>query len=250
VLETKTCVFCGRRPTTVEDIVPIWLRELWTPPAGAYVMGRWTQGRFKWVQKFSVRAKILCRPCNGDWLGKTLEDPAAVELKPLIQGASGSLTPTLQRLVGIWCVKTVLLTEYAAGRRPAAALLHSLYLTKLPQFMLSPHGLKPPSSRVIGNGVFSLMVLGHVVVITFVPSDSALRMVFGGPTVTQVWPVQLATTSWPMAQFLEDEKQIDAFHTMVDSTVQRSLPAGWSLSDTEQVVPDPKGPQPHPRRRP
>jgi hypothetical protein len=227
-------------------------------------MGGMTRGRFRWFQKFSIRERLLCQPCNNVWLGAQIEEPASRLFKPLIAGASGTLTPTLQALIGTWCVKTALLMEYKAERTPAAALMHAMRLTKQPPpgsavwlagnrgspFLLSPHGLAPPDSQIVGSGCFSVFVLGHVVAVILVSPNPDLKMIFGGPTVTQVWPVQLANTRWPLPHFLEDEGQVEGFHQMVDKAVQARLPKGWRMTGTEPVVPDPEGPRPHRPRRP
>lgn len=226
-------------------------------------MGGMTRGSFRWVQKFSVRERLLCQRCNNEWLGSRIEEPASRLFKPLIVGASGTLTPTLQALIGTWCVKTALLIEYKAGRTPSTNLMQTMRLTKQPppgsavwlagyrgsMLQLGPHGLAPPDDQIIGNGCFSVFVFGHVVAVILVSPNPDLKMVFGGPTVTQVWPVQLANTPWPLPHFLEDEGQVAGFQQMVENAVQAQLPKGWRMSVTEPVVPDPKGPRPHRPRR-
>jgi hypothetical protein len=229
-------------------------------------MGGITRGAYRWVQKFSIRELLLCQPCNNEWLGDQIEGPASQLFKPLIAGAAGTLTPTLQALIGLWCVKTALFMEYKAGRTPSTALMRTLRITKRPPpgsavwlagnrsspILLSPHGLgAPPDRQMVGSGCFSVFVLGHVVAVILISPNPKLKMVFGGPTVTQVWPVQLANTPWPLPHFLlEDEGQVNGFHQMVDNAVQAQLPKGWRMTGTETVVPDPKGPRPHRPRRP
>jgi hypothetical protein len=95
--EPRLCIICDeRRASTKEDIVPNWLRRE--------------------IRKLNVyagqinQASLLvrmCEDCNSTF-GRRYEDKAAPILKPLLRGEDTLLSPSDQRMMVRWLVKTVL----------------------------------------------------------------------------------------------------------------------------------------------
>lgn len=239
---------CGKRAASLEDIIPKWLRNLFTTE-GLQVMGRMTGGKYKPVGggKFSLKGYVLCHQCNVNWLGTKIESRASREFKPYIQGAGGTLTPSLQSLISFWVAKTSYLMAFKAQLNPPADIGPHLRLTEQPTpetsvwiagladdfFMTWLHGLIPPPQHPTAGrreGLFTILVLGHVVLACLVNPDPGKRLHinFDPPwdrIVTQIWPPAVADREWPLPANLQNDRDVFAF---VDHLI-RGIPPGWRI---------------------
>jgi hypothetical protein len=124
MFETKACVFCGRQPTTVEDIWPKWIgRYLGRRPARTII--RETSGITRMFHGFSnvQRAKVVCETCNGGWM-KGLEDQANPLLKRMFDEsfAITLLVGDTQLAVARWIVKTAMMLQFAYTQETTPAI--------------------------------------------------------------------------------------------------------------------------------
>lgn len=105
----SVCIFCKRGPVTKEHVLPAWLKEA-LPIVGAvevHIGGE--DGDPAWrMASLDQMARIVCLGCNTGWMSD-LETFCSPRLSPVIgRGAPLSLSPTEQRQVAAWAVKTVL----------------------------------------------------------------------------------------------------------------------------------------------
>lgn len=238
------CVFCNRPRVTKEDIIPIWLRDALVPPPGTVQK---TGAKFTPVVKMSLKGRLLCRQCNNVWLGDRIEKRAARDLKPLILGEAGTLTPSLQEFIAFWAAKTAILVEHKAGRRPSADLAHTMRIgSEAPPecvvwiaglrtalyFSLAPYGLRAPPQHVAASrqGLFTTMAFGHVVLVVQICPEPGQRLHVRLPpasdaVLTQIYPVRTVNVAWPPTGFLNDPDEIDPLIDLIFT----SLPPGWFL---------------------
>ena len=90
MIEYEECVLCGATPTTVEDVVPDWLRKSWKVSAKARLIRGLeypdrieVQGTPQPVQLVRLQFKGLCESCNGTRLGG-LETAVVPHLRPIV----------------------------------------------------------------------------------------------------------------------------------------------------------------------
>jgi hypothetical protein len=113
----RGCVFCGKRPTTKEHALPLWLagplgaeglitHEYLEPPDGAEPTRRW-QARAP-----AIEVNDVCGPCNNGWMAR-LESEVRPFLGPMIEGDPATLSPVCCEGLTTWLLKTVLMLQLA-----------------------------------------------------------------------------------------------------------------------------------------
>jgi hypothetical protein len=113
----RACVFCQReRKLTLEHVIPDWIGRHLADATGATDVTHtqrlegqdvrsWTTGALE------VRVRRVCEDCNTGWMSR-LEGVARPVLLPLIAGRSRGLSPTEQKTIAVWAIKTALMCEF------------------------------------------------------------------------------------------------------------------------------------------
>src|SRR5712692_5919903 len=109
------CVFCGERPTTVEDVLPKWIHRYLGRRPTVNVGGSSDTGprsSFRTLS-YTATARCVCQSCNSGWMSE-LERSASELLKRMFDEkihlhlASGEG----QQLVAQWAMKTALMLQF------------------------------------------------------------------------------------------------------------------------------------------
>lgn len=110
----KTCVFCGSRVNSNEDVWPKWLLKLLRTSANEKVpiKTRWFQQPPKeWLTADSaLKVKNVCSECNNGWMSQ-LESEAKPVLSPMILGGAVTLTATQQQKIAAWFTKCAMVFD-------------------------------------------------------------------------------------------------------------------------------------------
>lgn len=114
----RVCLFCGKRPVTLEHAVPEWLlREL-----GIFGSKGRMQAWFgpvetprEWVGS-EITAKAVCHDCNQGWMSQ-LEIAAIPIIKPLLADLSFPVDQPQQRTLSLWAVKTAIAVGASAPKQ-------------------------------------------------------------------------------------------------------------------------------------
>ncbi len=140
-----SCVFCGSPgPLSEEDVVPRWLPKLLGRTGRPAIMTTEALGTRATVVRRQQRMKLtlhaVCRRCNNTWMSvlenrfKGLCGEAILGRTPMV------LTPSEQRVVATWAVKTALLMELAYRFLGEHAYAPPTNLA----FLYARRGRKPP----------------------------------------------------------------------------------------------------------
>jgi hypothetical protein len=156
---TDSCVFCGASPTTIEDLLPKWIRRYLGNRATVSVLGdtgRGTTRTFKGLA-YVWKAKVVCKKCNGGWMCD-LETAASPILKRMFDeklAISFAAGPNdSRRLVAQWVLKTALMLQYV-DPDPAIplAVYHDFFATREPPahslIFLARHEVQKTPSGVV-----------------------------------------------------------------------------------------------------
>jgi hypothetical protein len=111
------CIFCGGDDMTEEHLVADWVLRAFAKsrkPAGGFrgTYRDWGSGLKVTADEPIDTAKVVCRPCNNEWLSR-IDTAASEVLKPLIRGHGGSvqLDRDGQEAVAAWLFKTALIFD-------------------------------------------------------------------------------------------------------------------------------------------
>ena len=243
--ETKVCVFCEARPTTIEDIWPKWIgRYLGRRPARTFI--RDTSGLIRSFRGLSnvQRAKVVCETCNGGWM-KGLEDYANPLLKVMFDerlaiALHGSDTTQLK--VAQWIVKTAMMLQLAYTLETTSAIPDLvfkefarsqiipddcfIFLARHSQQRI-PNGMQNMgwrlesnsrsgvdfSGQMFGTTFFIKNVVVQVVGYSLDTSGTKLDLRFPqrfAPYVQRLWPMS-RPIEWPPTGPSLDDRQLIAF---------------------------------------
>jgi hypothetical protein len=110
-------LFCGEYGSSKEDIIPLWVGDVFKQLAGpggsvtfhhtASLAELGIVKRPKDAKKPAVHTRAFCRGCNNGWMAR-LEQTTRPVLEPLILGKVVSLSVEDQTLLAFWASKTVL----------------------------------------------------------------------------------------------------------------------------------------------
>jgi hypothetical protein len=126
-----TCIFCGGKPTTIEDIFPKWLhRYLGNPPTKTVAIhsdtGAVVDRRIPTLA-YTQRAKITCRPCNNNFVS-LFDTHASPLLKEMFDGTfNGTLDQKTRMMLARWAMKTALLIPYIEAKPTGKRIPTQIY---------------------------------------------------------------------------------------------------------------------------
>ncbi len=242
----KCLWLCGRIADSDEDVVPEWLRKhlgvKGTPPGRKYAIKNINvPGLEPEVLKrerprnaFHVKAyKAVCQPCNNKWMSG-LQAGAMDLLKPMIDGAKATLTPSERGAIGAWAAMTGITLEHAhrvtvdpsrrqymkTHRSPPPHTL--VYLTHLAPVELdcivgnSRADTKQDHRTVMYHELFTARELGLLIFQgVFGPRQIAQLSKYGNYLVP-VWPVITLTTAyWPPTKTLTIEEHVIVAYNII-----------------------------------
>jgi hypothetical protein len=138
----KNCIFCGRSPTTKEDVWPTWLTQYVPRDLKSYhgalaeidPSGEITKTQKKWDgDPRSRRSQCVCRECNNEWMSRIQERAKPVVLK-LAQAQSATLSIHDQKVLATWATMSAMTSEYIQPSTVAISQLdrERFYKTKGP----------------------------------------------------------------------------------------------------------------------
>jgi len=113
-------VWCGGTPTTIEDLLPNWLRLTWKlAPDATFRIGRNFGDRSelvggskaKRIKHVSMKVRAVCSRCNSGWMSD-LERQSQPILGPLTRGQALTLGPSTQATVSAWAMKTTMMAAF------------------------------------------------------------------------------------------------------------------------------------------
>lgn len=208
------CVFCGRSPTTKEDIIPKWMAKGVTALPGARKRLLFSRGgetvelHRGTATHFNHPLKVVCSDCNNGWMS-TLQREAKPILVPLMNGGRCNLDEASQATLAAWSVMTTTMGSFGVRQRCSESFLTQLMQSSLPPdncfvwlahleppdfelgfFGLSwPADLDPADQRHGHLGRAHLDRLGIVVFLNPNPQlvDVALETQYRG-MLTPIWP--------------------------------------------------------------
>ena len=135
---TDECVFCGNRPTTVEDVWPKWIgRYLGRRPTRTITGGTRVpiSTPFKSLSNLA-KAQCVCRACNTTWMSqieKRTSKLIKVMFNETIALQLGGASDGSQYRVAQWAMKTALMLQYVhPDDCIPAAVFREFYATRQP----------------------------------------------------------------------------------------------------------------------
>lgn len=138
----KNCIFCGRSPTTKEDVWPTWLAQYVPRDLKSYhgalaeidASGEVTKTQKKWGgDPRSRRSQCVCRECNNEWMSRLQEQAKPIVLK-LAQAQVATLSVHDQKVLAAWATMSTMTSEYIQPSTVAVSPLdrQRFYKTKSP----------------------------------------------------------------------------------------------------------------------
>ena len=115
VKSPRSCVFCGKSPTTREHVVGAWVAPLFPELKSIVGTGEIIRpGKPALLYKipiFDQKVKAVCKACNNGWMSR-IENGVAPFLGPMLVSAKKTrLRPSHQKLLATWAVKTALMLQ-------------------------------------------------------------------------------------------------------------------------------------------
>lgn len=242
----KTCIFCGATPLTEEHIFGNWIRHL-IPRANAGYVGHRTEvvftddsiqevGSKKIIQGNlgNKTLKVVCGPCNNEWLSNNFDTPAISCLSDMILGNTMSLNQSQQKIAALWAVKTAMVAEFDDPKTRGVPANDLFFLR---QNLSIPDGWKvwigkyegkttlrfrhrgkslfaattPPELRNLKglpfNSQTTHLVIGKLAVFVLsAPVDFNDLLNFGyDQYFEQIWPIRSSLINWPSRISVTDD---------------------------------------------
>ena len=248
----NVCAFCG--PTeadiTKEHVWPVWVSEALKQVMvgdtvyhqrfdNDVVVKEWTAGQI------NLQVKVVCRPCNRDWLG----DFEGAVVKPLLvnsisRGTSAAFTRIEQSTIAAWACKMAMVYEFASTGKPAfftaqdrRAFRETTKALPELEIRLASYAFK---ERRFGHCYSAMhemtenfgdrrtlqlflttMVAGHLTMQFIAVRDKATATLLPASAVeveysqgamdslAQVWPIRRASVVWPPRKTLDEHELLD-----------------------------------------
>jgi hypothetical protein len=237
----KTCIFCGSRVDSNEDVWPKWVIRLLRTSKDERVpmkTRRYKSPPKEWLTTHSaLKAGVVCRTCNNGWMSR-LETDVRLILSPMILGSAITLSGSQQERIVTWLTKAALIFDsmdkgevfYDALDRhhfrkaiepfPETYVWLGRYTTTCGIRSFSDHRTlltKLSSGNSAKIHVLTWCIGQLVLQITSVKrlahSDLAAKMDFQsiGPKLSdalvQAWPVNLLDVTWPPSLSFNDKER-------------------------------------------
>lgn len=231
---SRSCLFCANPKLTREHVLPLWLSRLVSElgPGGPVTATREAEHVLDFQQWQAdvgeLKLRRVCEPCNTGWM-RRLEDAVIPIMTPMIQGEARALSPTDQRIVAAWTVKTGLLFQCTvkATPDPPAHELISLYSLNVPSNLARVwlasysgtgwtlkgehhhlHLTRPADPEQIYHGeLFTLGVYRLVLQALILPDASPIQIASVPDFdnfVVSIWPNPIRGVMWPPSASLTD----------------------------------------------
>lgn len=253
----RTCVFCGRSPTTKEHVWPSWLRKhlgIRENLPHTHLIerhGEWSDS-FAWNSRpYTLTAKAVCTRCNNEWMSR-LEENARRYLIGMTVGRGRQLHREGQQALGTWALLKAMMFDQASppGARgifpsfyeyvyqekappPDVWVWLSSYAGTMPGFTaftaveVTPRGESDPPDRNVFIRTFNAGPVVFQIFGTTNPQLEEMQVGWqqgippGGSSIHQIWPIGPSFT-WRASPGLSDEG-IDWFsHAILRSLVSMS----------------------------
>ena len=110
----KTCIFCGCRANTSEDVMPKWILRLLRKqerervPMRTYRLGQPPKDRL--VKESAQNVRNVCGMCNNGWMSHLEEDVKPI-FTDMVLGRSVSLTLSQRERITTWLTKCAIMYE-------------------------------------------------------------------------------------------------------------------------------------------
>ena len=233
-MSIASCVWCGGRPVTREDVLPKWLSKILTEAFPA-------DDRYDFASVISTEAgdgpartfrqaapevvvKAACTTCNSGWMAK-LEEETKPFLQLMVRGEQVRLSDVQQGTLARWAAKVaVLLDHHEAGatvlgptdieqiRNGHAPLGFHVQLalreddegkpfdvyTALHYAAPAGTGIAPPSDPP-ANSFSATLGIGHtaITVVGGPGVENPARWIEGSARPLTIWPPTMAGLEWP-----------------------------------------------------
>lgn len=236
----RTCMFCGKKVSAVEDAWPLWLmkRFPYSDKARTYgeigvrSLGNWP------TPKPRHRVKRLCKDCNCGWMSR-LENEAKPVLESILDEKLAAIGTSAQLTIARWAAKTAMVLEtvdsnrawfYAESERllmretQTIPQRTSVWIAKCvdhPNIYSAAKDLRTAPgddgvhafATTMGFGSLALQVLGIKTPAKIAANVAITYDVSDGPwdqTLVQVWPPSQNPLVWPPQYGLADELGLEA----------------------------------------
>jgi hypothetical protein len=230
----KTCIFCSRRATTDEDVIPKWVLRILRKQAGERVpMRTYRQGKppeDRIVADSAQKVGSVCHSCNNGWMSRLEEDVKPI-LTPMVLGNSVMLNAQQQERLTTWMTKCAMIYEsMVSGKVFFDGLDRRHFMSSGTPFVSTSTwlGRYTGEGRIIvdyrllprqqnpGGSVLILvltMVIGKLALqltcakwIEQVPQIDLTTVVLKNTKdlLVQVWPVNLMGAHWPPPHNFDD----------------------------------------------
>ena len=240
-IKYTSCIFCGGRPLSREDVIPNWLKKLWGPIPGAqatqatsvaqtpFDTPRTTRPRV--IRNVTIRVKATCIPCNTGWMSR-LDTRAKPFLLPLVLGRSMTLDADGQEAVATWAAKTAIMLACASGISTSQRFLDDLYFRQEPPSdtyivctTLNPRELfwrvtaveTRPENDTRLHGHVTGLGLAHLGLVVVVSPAPGYGLITGGTPFVWLWP-PLTTgghdIDWPLRVGMSPRAFSDSVSTL------------------------------------
>jgi len=229
----RKCMFCDGAPLTVEHAFPQWLSKV-VPGDGNFTNVQVLPPRAsRRTPLMDIRVRAVCAGCNNGWMSR-LEAAAKPLLSPMIRGEVSTLSPSDQRTIAAWAVKTAIVLQATGpardipsshGRRlrerggapPGVAVGVGCYVgevsamygaTRLHILLDDAREQELPSRQDPRFGYRATICVGHLALQAFqFEMTQFVDPAFGMPPVPPfllVWPGLRPVVRWPPAVPIDD----------------------------------------------
>lgn len=236
----RTCIFCHKNASTIEDAWPQWLMKrfpassnsLMDAERGGQKLGSWH------MAKPGLPVKWLCATCNHGWMS-SLENEAKPVLESILDDKLKDIGASNQSTLALWAVKTAMVLACINPRRTW------FYSDDERQLMRATQSPPPRTSVWIAKCINQPNIYSAAKDLRTTPDDGGIcayltTMAFGslafqivslktpatipenitltydvteGPwdqTLLQVWPTTQESMRWPPHYGLNSEFGLDA----------------------------------------
>lgn len=236
----RTCMFCGDKVSSVEDVWPLWLMKLFPVSDEASIyreIGARTPKEWK-TPKPRLRIKRLCKECNNGWMSR-LESVTKPLFESILNQQLIAIEPSDQVILARWAVKTAMVLDTVDSNRtwfydeteklrmretqtiPERTSVWIAKSVNYPNIYSAAKDLwtSPNNTGVhafvttMGFGSLALQVVS-IKPPAKIPANKAITYdVSDGPwdqTLVQVWPVNKNPLTWPPKYGLNNELGLEA----------------------------------------
>jgi hypothetical protein len=266
----KPCIFCGEYGNqTKEHVLARWLEEIFPRNArDTHTFGVIDDIRsYKPVEEadrlrlmnkqgraHTLKARVVCEPCNGGWLGNNQVD-AKPYLSRLIRGEFIDLKKQGQAAVALWTVRAAMVAEFL--HEPIAQNIDQEHRTLLMEGLAPPRGwfvwiggyggVRPIVAHELISGQTGILTapgangpgppfyihgvtigLGRLIIYAAGTNLPEQDFSVASDLLMRIWPPLNDTILWPPALLIDDEQEARISRELMQ-TFPLTVPSGWTL---------------------